>query len=217
MTEPDVALTDYGLAVECALFCWWLSRLNNPSPLKGWSVLFFAALVVASLAGGTVHGFFLDTASAGHRVLWPVTLIAIGAAALSAWMMGAALHDSPTLSRRLGRLAAFAFLIYCIVILFLFQSFIVAIAFYVPAAIFLLVVVAVRYARARERPALVAAAGMVLTFVASAVQVGRVAIDPVYFNHNALYHAIQAVALALLYFSLRHFIGGATSPVSSPC
>jgi hypothetical protein len=39
----------------------------------------------------------------------------------------------------------------------------------------------------------------VLTFVAAAVQYTRVDPHPVYVNHNALYHVIQAVALLLIY------------------
>jgi hypothetical protein len=217
MTEPDVALTDFALAVECAVFLWWLSRLSAPSPLRRWAMVFFAALVVAPLAGGLVHGFFLDSGSPGHRVLWPVTLMAIGLAAAGAWMIGAWLQCSPAGARRIGRAVALALVVYWVVVLFLFQSFVVAILFYLPAAVFLLATVLLRHARTGERAARLAAFGLILTFVASAVQIGRVALHPVYFNHNALYHAVQAIALALLYVALRDFIAGASRPLASPC
>jgi hypothetical protein len=180
-------------------------------------MLFFGALVIAPLAGGTVHGFFLDTDSMGHRVLWPVTLIAIGFAATGAWMIGAWLQFSATIARWIARVMAAALTIYALVILFVLQSFVVAILFYLPAATFLLAVFGLRYARTRERAALVASLGMLLTFAASGVQIGRVAIHPTYFNHNALYHVIQAVALGLLYVALRDFIAGRAEPLRSPC
>jgi hypothetical protein len=206
MTEPDVALTDYGLAIECALFAGWLARSQGAASLRRWAILFFGALIVAPLAGGTVHGFFLDTSSLGHRVLWPLTLMAIGVAAAAAWMIGASLQFSADLAGRVGRVTAIALALYGYIILVELQSFIVAIAFYLPAAIFLLWAMGARYARTKERAALIGVAGLLLTFVASGVQVGQLALHPVYFNHNALYHLIQAIALALIYLALRDFI-----------
>jgi hypothetical protein len=39
----------------------------------------------------------------------------------------------------------------------------------------------------------------VLTLVAAAVQQARIALHPTYFNHNALYHLLQAIALFLIF------------------
>ena len=44
---------------------------------------------------------------------------------------------------------------------------------------------------------------MVLTLVAAVVQQRKISLHPVYFNHNAFYHAIQAVALVLIYVGAR--------------
>jgi hypothetical protein len=46
-------------------------------------------------------------------------------------------------------------------------------------------------------------AGVALTFVAAAVQHGRIGLHPRYFNHNALYHLIQAFALLLIFLAAR--------------
>src|SRR2546428_2799167 len=92
MTEPDVALTDYALALECTVFAYLLQRKEH--------ALFFASAAVASLAGGTVHGFFLDARTLGNAVLWRITLIAIGVTAASAWAIGArVLFPLPTAPR----------------------------------------------------------------------------------------------------------------------
>src|SRR2546422_827392 len=82
--------------------------------------------------------------------------------------------------------------------------------FFVPAAVFLLVVLSVAYARARERRILVAIAGLGLMFIAAAVQQARIALHPTYFNHNALYHLIQAVALWLFFLGSRRLHADAT-------
>ena len=42
-----------------------------------------------------------------------------------------------------------------------------------------------------------------LSVLAALLQQARIAIHPVYFDHNALYHVVQAAALVLLYFGFR--------------
>ena len=81
MTEPDVTLTDYLLAAEAALFFVLLQRGNVGSArLRTWFSLFFASGLVASLCGGTVHGFLLEPGW-GQSALWLITLLAMGVAA----------------------------------------------------------------------------------------------------------------------------------------
>ena len=202
MTEPDVALTDYALALECTVFAYLLQRKEH--------ALFFGSAAIASLAGGTVHGFFLDDRTLGNAVLWRITLIAIGVTAASAWAVGArVLFPGPT-ARRISTAAAAAFAAYCVVTVFITQEFRAAVVFYLPAVVFLLVALSVAYARARERGILVAVAGLGLMFIAAAVQQARFALHPRYFNHNALYHLIQAVALWLLFLGLRRLHADAT-------
>ena len=202
MTEPDVALTDYALALECTVFAYLLQRREH--------ALFFGSAAVASLAGGTVHGFFLDARTLGNAVLWRITLIAIGVTAASAWAIGArVLFPAPT-ARRITIAAAAALGAYGVVTMFISQAFRAAVVFYLPAVVFLLVALSVAYARARERGILVAVAGLGLMFIAAAVQQARIALHPTYFNHNALYHLIQAVALWLLFLGLRRLHADAT-------
>ena len=202
MTEPDVALTDYALALECTVFAYLLQRKEH--------ALFFGSAAVASLAGGTVHGFFLDDRTLGNAVLWRITLIAIGVTAASAWAVGArVLFPGPT-ARRISIAAAAAFAAYCVVTVFITQEFRAAVVFYLPAVVFLLVALSVAYARARERAILPAVAGLGLMFIAAAVQQAGIALHPRYFNHNALYHLIQALALWLLFLGLRRLHADAT-------
>src|SRR5207244_3794323 len=116
-------------------------------------------------------------------ILWRITLIAIGVTAASAWAIGArVLFPAPT-ARRIVIAAAAAFAAYCVVTLFITQDFRAAVVFYLPAVLFLLVALSVAYA-----PAL----------------------HPRYFNHNALYHLIQALALWLLFLGLRRLHADAT-------
>ncbi len=202
MREPAVTLTDFGLTVECAVLAWLLAR-HGGGPAQSWFTLFFAAIGAAALAGGAVHGFFPDPASTGQRLLWPTALLAIGLAAFGAWSAGGALGFAPAVARGIAFAAGAQFLIYAAIVLLVSQDFVVAVAEYLPAAFFLLGVFAWMAARDGARGARAGAAGLALTFLASGVQQFGLAPHPTYFDHNALYHALQAVALVLIFRGAR--------------
>ncbi|HEU0234826.1 MAG TPA: hypothetical protein VFR14_00150 [Candidatus Limnocylindrales bacterium] len=63
---------------------------------------FFGSVAVASFAGAALHGLFRDPASGGRRVLWKVSLGAIGASAAAGLDAAAALalHGTPTVVAR---------------------------------------------------------------------------------------------------------------------
>lgn len=195
MKEPDVTLTDYALALECAVFCVLLLR-GGPwtQSLRRWWTFFFASIGTAALIGGTVHGFL-----PGNAVLWTATLLTLGATSLAAWMIGAHLLDLPGVRRA----AVVLLVIYVGVVLFVRQEFLVAIAMYLPATLFLLVAMVWTYRARRERAIGIGIGGLVLTFVAAAVQQLKVGVHPVYFNHNALYHVIQFAALWMIFIAAR--------------
>ena len=71
----------------------------------------------------------------------------------------------------------------------------------------LLIAFLLLYAKRREPPLLAGAAGLALGIAASVLQQRHVGIHPVYFNHNALYHLLQAVAFFLVFRTARHVAG----------
>jgi Family of unknown function (DUF6962) len=207
MTEPDVTLTDYALAIECALFASLIYFRGDPAtPLRPRFALLFAAISIATFTGGTVHGFFPDPETLGYRILWTATLIAAGLAAFATWAIGARLWLSEKAERRLFTLALTEFLAYAATVLFVSQEFWIAIVNYLPPTLFLLIVFYELHRHMKIRELQVGTIGWVLTFVAAAVQQGRIALDPVYFNHNSLYHVIQAIALFLIFWGARWLV-----------
>lgn len=201
MLEPDVTLTDLGLALECAAFAALLLG-SGGAPARRWFAGFFGVVGAAAALGAVEHGFMADKASPAAVAVWTGTLFGVGLAAVAGWGAGARLVLGARAARAVTAGAALAFVAYAAVVARVDRSFAVAIAFYLPAALFLLVafVVAARRGDARARAG---AWGLGLTFVAAAVQQGRLGLHPQYFNHNALYHVIQATGLYLVFRGAR--------------
>jgi hypothetical protein len=207
--EPDVSLTDFGLALETATFAALVLRLSTRwNRLRRWSVAFFGAATVASLAGGLDHGFFRrDGSDLRHDVLWTTSLLAIGASALAMVGIGASLGRPYLPTGRLLGLVTAAFVTHAAVVLFVRHDFLIAILAYAPAALFLLGALIARYAVERDRASLLGIAAVLLAFVAAAIQRLEIGVDQIDLSHNALYHVVQAISFALLFAALRDLLG----------
>jgi hypothetical protein len=204
MLEPDVVLTDYLLAALSLVFAALMWRATGPLRLP--LATYFASAAVASAAGGTVHGFFADPDSLGAAVLWRIALLAIGVATLANWTIGARLLFAPRVARWIVLAAGLQLAAYSVVVLFVSQDFRVAILDNLPALLFLLVALVLAYGRHRRAGLLVAAGGLVLTLVAAALQQLQIGIHPVYFNYNAVFHTVQALALLVFFLGARGFV-----------
>ena len=204
LTEPAVALTDFALAIECAVFVLLLTRGDaSDRTLRLWFIVFFASAGLASMLGGSVHGFFPDKSSDGRRILWQATLLAILVTGLAAWNIGAGLLLTERNATLVRRLAILQLVIFSFVVMFVKPEFYVAVIAYVPATLFLLIGFIAGY-RSRRLPALRwGIAGLGLTFLAAAVQRLNIAIHPHYFDHNALYHVIQGAGLWMIFLGAR--------------
>jgi hypothetical protein len=204
LIEPDVALTDFGLAAECALFAGWLLRRGlTGNPLRRWFVVLFAALSLGALLGGITHGFLPDAASDAARMVWNATLIAIGVAALASWAVGAHVLFANSTARWFTAAAALLFAINVAVVLYVDQSFLVAIIFYAPAIVFALVAFVLAYRTSGKAVLLFAIAGIVLSLIAAVIQQTQTGIVALGLTHNALYHVVQAVGLLLIFLTAR--------------
>ena len=201
MLEPDVTITDYLLSLACAIFAWWCWRRRADAHL--WYIVFFITLCLASLFGGTVHGFV--PSGPWSDVLWCGVLLSLGGTAVAMWGITTELGCGPSTRRIVMRVVVFCAVIYLGAVLSGAREFWISFIAYLPAAVGMLVV----YARRRRQagPWRWGIIGVLLTFVAAGVQVGQVALHPHWFNHNALYHLIQVIAL----FAIARAAGGRTT------
>ena len=189
MTEPDVALTDFAIAVECAAFAVLCARARRP--LVG----MFASTAVGAVTGGLVHGFAADEGSRAYGVLWPATLLAIIAASLALAIAAARMWAAPravSWAVWAAAIAAAAF------VLSGHDDFRIAVAVYVPASLG----AAIAFA-ARGAP--IGAVGLLLGVAAGFLQQRGYTPLPGRLSHNAFYHLIQMAALALVYAGARRY------------
>jgi uncharacterized protein DUF6962 len=209
MTEPDVTITDFLLALEALAFAVVIARTSTTTTQR-WFVLFFGATALASLAGGLVHGFFSDS-----KVLWRLVLVALGIVSAAAWAIGARMLFNDRIADLIATAAGVAFVVYALVVVFVSDAFVIAIANYLPATLFLIVAFFAAYRFTPATPLALGLGGLLLTLVAAAVQQSGIALHPKYFNHNALYHVLQAIALFFI-FKGAVFITTAGIPAPRP-
>lgn len=205
MEEIDVALTDYALTVLCLVFVFMLIKGHPNSSARNWFAMMFLSVGTAAALGGTVHGFIHEN-TLFHTIFWRSTILLIGVSALSAWVLGALIMLGNKGRERIRVLAVVNFVFYLFYVLFFNQSFAVAVVNYLPSAIFLLIGFGITYKRTLNRLALVALSGLILTFVAAGIQQLEIGIHAQYFDHNALYHVIQAFGLFLVFSGARFMV-----------
>ena len=214
-------LTDLFVGLEGMAFSIALARRRPIDPAMGaranerrrWLVASFAATGSAALLGAAIHARPPVKDDPTRRRMWRLSLGFIGVGGLAAWRIGAATALAGRWRRRVTGAATVAHGAYLVTLTRTDPPFAVAVAIaaYLPGAMFLSAALASRLRRpAERRPAALALLGMGLTFSGALAQVGRIAIHPRFFDHNATYHAIQAAAVACFFVAA----SGLVSPPS---
>lgn len=198
--EAAVSISDFALSALCVVLAARLiSHHTKMHRVQKWFTVEIVAVAVAALLGGIVHGFVPDTDTFLGGMMWRATLLFIGLTGLAAIMISSFLLFRPGTVERVRMVGLLIFAIYCGIVLFEWQHFGVALAFYLPTAVLLFIAFLIRW---RRRPDSFACDGLIamsLTFIAGMLQHFRVAIHPVYFDHNVVYHFIQGCAMIFLY------------------
>ena len=203
----DVTLTDYAVTAECAYFTYLLIPARSPiSHLAAAFIIFFLSIAVAATAGGTVHGFFADEKSFGHRLLWPFTLFCVGITAFAGIHISAALLFSSAAIRLIDIAGVLVFLAYTVVILFVRSDFRLAVLNYLPSLIFLASAFLIVHLRSGKSALLVGFLGICVMIAAAGAQQLKWALHSRFFNHNAVYHVLQALALWMIFIAAQESI-----------
>lgn len=210
LNDPDVVLTDLALAILGAWFAWRLAGQSRAGRLGRTGAVLMAGLASAALWGAAFHAFFpANTATLPGRIAWiPVSLSIVVAAAalLELGLSVLAAGLDPRVRRGIVGVYALAFAGMALAD----DSFAGIVRFYVPALLLFLIGATVGAIRSGGGWIPIAL-GLALSAVAAVLQQAGVAVHPVYFDHNAVYHLVQAVALVLLYLGFRR-VSETTAP-----
>jgi hypothetical protein len=202
--DPDVAFTDLGLAILGAYLGWRLWRAQGPRALLGTGALLMGGLASAAFWGAVFHAFFpAGTATLSGFLAWvPVALsIVVAASAMLELSLRVLL---PRILRRVRRSIVATYAVgFAVVVLLVHESFSSIVYFYTPALVLLLIAAGQQAIRSRDTGWTLIATGLIMSAGAAMLQQAKVAVHPVYFDHNAVYHVVQAIALVFLYFGWR--------------
>jgi hypothetical protein len=198
--EVMVSISDFALAGFSGLLAAKLqSRATEMRRTQRWFTIVLGAIAFSALLGGIAHGFVPDERSRLGALVWRATLMAVGPSAIGLWMLASLLLFKPAAVERARTLGLIALAIYVGVVLFEYQNFMIALAMYLPAAVLLMIGFAVELRRRADSFAMDGLIAMALTLVAGLLQYLRVDFHPVFFNHNAVYHLFQGIAVYFLY------------------
>ena len=189
-------LTDYGLAaVAGTLGARLWARAEGQTARRLWGVC-FAAVAVAAVAGGSWHGWAPRMTRPAAEALWLVTYVFIGLGNV-AMLAGAAWAAA----RGGLRTALIGAVVLRFVLWFAFivrdPAFRYVVYDYAGTLLGLLALAALLARRDRAAASWIAA-GVAVSLIGAVIQRARLAPSPG-FNHNDLFHVVQAVGLYLYY------------------
>ena len=202
MTEPDVAVTDFALALESFLLALRISRARVPDVWQRQALrMLFWSAGAAALVGGFYHGYLLEASSRVYGSVWLVIFLAAGLASLACWMIASSVLFSRRTSRDVNLVGIVLFLLYLVSALVRMRSFVSVLAATGIAALALLTAYLFAYRRNRDPRALVGLAGILLVLAGSAIQRSGWDLHP-RFTHDAMYHVVIGISLYLIYLSV---------------
>lgn len=196
--EPMTFATDLILAGATLYWggkLWTSGRRTDVTARRWWGVGFIAS-GLSALSGGIYHGLGVQAGELLRFVLWKGTVYGIGVAGLGL-LLGAVGAIHPRLRRWFVLFGVGKFVVYS-VWMSTHNEFRFVVYDYAPTLLIILALQLCLWLHTRKQSSVMIGGGIVLSFVAAAIQLLKIAPHP-HFNHNDLYHLIQLLAFWLLY------------------
>jgi hypothetical protein len=198
ITEPMTMITDYMITILTVVVSLLLVRFELSLSQIFWIMaLLFTGL--ASLGGGTSHGFKEFLGEKNSHQLWKWSVALIGLANL--FMIWGSLPLFSLFSI-LVILAFIQLLVFLYWFLLKNDSFIVVIMNYIPS---MLVVAAIQiyFMLQGSTAALYFLLGILVSLIAAGIQISLKGKLPKWFNHNDLFHLVQMIAIWCFYIGIK--------------
>lgn len=198
ITEPATMVTDFLIAGICIAFAVGIERsAGGIATARAFWALSFAFTAIAATIGGVVHGFALHLGVAAKDRLWKATQYTVGLTSLAILTAAIVAFVDGAAERWLVGVAVAKFVLYAAALRRRGDYTVVVVDY--GASMFAMAALAIAgWVRSGAPAAPWLVAGVVVSGIAAAVQLRKVAPHP-RFNHNDLYHVIQIVALYLFY------------------
>jgi hypothetical protein len=190
-------LTDYVLAGVASVLARGLVRAGDSRATRSWALAFLAA-AASALVGGSVHGFGFAMPPPLQQALRVGTVMGVGVVGTSllAGVVFASVRPGPVRRWLLGLCAAkLAFYLAWVAY---HPQFRYAAYDSLPSVLLVLGFLVRWRGRGGPPEATQGAAGLGLSIAGAVLQQAGLGVHPVWFNHNDLYHVIQAAALVLI-------------------
>ena len=198
--DPDVVLTDLALALLGAWLGWRLSKAPGRGALATSGVIVMGALASAAFWGATFHALFPGgTRTAAGFLAWIPVVLSILVVACALLELGIRVAAPRTAARARHAIVAAYGAAFAAVALLIDASFATIVRFYAPILVLFLIVAGHQAWRSRSAGWTLIAVSFAISLLAAGLQQARVSIHREHFDHNAVYHVLQGVALVLLY------------------
>ena len=196
ITEPMTLLTDYVMALVCFYFAFQLLHSQHHQTQMSrriWGIGFLFA-AIASVTGGTYHGFLLDLSPLLQKVFWKTSLYSLGVTSFCLIAGTAIATFRVSIQLRIIIFASAQFILYSLWMIE-HDDFKYVIINYATALILVLIFQLFQLSKTSAKWIL---SGIALSFIGAGVQQSGLDLHQ-NFNHNDLYHVIQIIALCFLY------------------
>jgi len=205
--EGTTAATDAGLALMSWGGAYWLHRHTPPSFLRASWLVMFGTFGIAALLGSIAHGF---PWSAAHLdLIWQPLYLSLGVAVAYFVVASVCANWGDSAARRARPLLILAAGLFYVLTRRTGGDFLVFVIYEGAGLLFALAVHAWLSHRGRVGAGWVTA-GLLVSLLAGVVQaIDTISLRLVWtFDHNGVYHLVQAVGLGLLLVGLRRLLDG---------
>lgn len=195
--EPMTSFTDLVLFVLCLFFAFKI--LSKKSIYhRSWGLLFLFS-GISALCGFISHGFgpYLDSL---NKIVWAITLIAIGIASAILLFLISTFVVSENIKRVLHIFLFLKFVLYTFTIS-KYPLFTVAIADYFPVLLVITGLYGYQFVKTRLDEYQWVFIGLILSIVGAGVQQSGFSMHQ-HFNHNDLFHVIQMAGFLSLFIGV---------------
>lgn len=204
-------ITNIILFIQCIAMAIYLHMHQTSGILLSWPAVFFLLSALGFLIGVLFHGVYNSQRNVGGKICAFFIMSLGGATSICLGIIAGKIlfNGISTPIWDLFWFLLFAiFLAYCLYAFVKYGGlpFFYTIFLAIPAVLVFIYILPYAYSRTGNRAYLWLLSGLLILTLASVQQKMKIAVDPVRFDHNAVYHVICMVAFAVMFLGFKGMI-----------